>query len=200
MSSSWKNLFIWRKTGERLTMNRSNYEILQVTSDGSALSLIILFYMFGFIVTSSVLLNSAALFFMMKDKDLRRHSQYLMFMIISSTEIVIDIFYLCLFYWNRTFVHFCHVLLVVLIIGRNNVFFHLMYLCIERLCAITVSLQKVFQILINSRNRVIFSGFPFLPHLPCSSRRILCMTGPKDQKLAWFKVCSRKMENLFLCI
>lgn len=139
-------------------MNRSTNENLQVTSGGSAMSLIILFYMFSFIVTSSVLLNFAALFFMMKDKGLRRHSQYLMFMIISSTEIVIDIFYLCLFYWNRTFVHFCHVLLVVLIIRRNNVFFHLMYLCVERLCAITVSLQKVFQILINSRNRVIFLG------------------------------------------
>lgn len=117
-------------------MNRSTNENLQVTSDGSAMSLIILFYMFSFIVTSSVLLNFAALFFMMKDKGLRRHSQYLMFMIISSTEIVIDIFYLCLFYWNKTFVYFCHVLLIVLTIGRNNVFFHLMYLCIERLCAI----------------------------------------------------------------
>lgn len=122
------------------------------------MSLIILFYMFSFIVTSSVLLNFAALFLMMKDKGLRRHSQYLMFMIISSTEIVIDIFYLCLFYWNKTFVYICHMLLIVLTIGRNNVFFHLMYLCIERLCAITVSLQKVFQILINSRNRVIFLG------------------------------------------
>lgn len=131
------------------------------------MSLIILFYMFSFIVTSSVLLNFAALFFMMKDKGLRRHSQYLIFMIISSTEIVIDIFYLCLFYWNKTFVYVCHVLLIVLTIGRNNVFFHLMYLCVERLCAITVSLQKEFQNFNQFQKPCYFSrDFPFCLSCP----------------------------------
>lgn len=140
------------------TRMSSTNESSQTANESTSVTHLLLVALFGVVVTTSVLLNFVGLFFMVKDKELKKHSQHMVFMILTITEITIDVFYLCLFYWNTEFAYLCQGLIIVLSIARNNVFLHLLYLCWERLCAITVSLHSMFNILVQVKTRVIFLG------------------------------------------
>lgn len=118
----------------------------------------------------SITLNVTAIIILTKDKYLRNRSQYLVFTIISVSEILNDVLYLILLFVRHYGMYECMTILFIYTINRHNVFIHLLYLCIERFCALRVSFRSFFMKLIAVKTRLIFlccsilaTSFVFLP-------------------------------------
>lgn len=118
----------------------------------------------------SITLNVTAIIILTRDTYLRKRSQYLVFTIISVSEILNDVLYLILLFVRHYGIHECMMILFIYTINRHNVFIHLLYLCIERFCALRVSFRNFFMKLIAVKTRLIFlccsilvTSFVFIP-------------------------------------
>ena len=113
----------------------------------------------GIVMSVAISLNIASCVIMTKNKDLRKHNQFLVYITISFTEIFIDVLYIISLYWRRRGVeHFCMFVFLLLCVGRESILVHLLYLCIERCFALTVSLNRIFRKMITVRGRILVFG------------------------------------------
>lgn len=122
---------------------------------------------------------------MMKNKELRKHNQNMIYMIITLTELLIDVFYLFLVFWRKDVPYVCSIVFFLYTAGRHNVILHLLYLCVERLCAVNMSLNKIFRRMIKKKSRLIFSGISlavscllFLPTIVTFGKLVSHSCGP----------------------
>ena len=104
----------------------------------------------------AIILNITGIWFMLIDKGLRKRNQNIIFMTIAVSEIFVDIMYLLIVFWKSNGENFCFVIYIFISIGRHNIFAHLLYMCFERLCALNLSLRRLFHTLITLKTRIIF--------------------------------------------
>jgi hypothetical protein len=107
-----------------------------------------------FIMGSAIILNIAAMIFLLKNKESRRHSQSTVFMIILLNEIFVDCLYIFLLFWRDIFEYICFVVSFLFLVCRQNIFTHLIYICIERLCALKLSRKEIF----STMTKIAFLG------------------------------------------
>lgn len=112
----------------------------------------------GTIMFLAIVFNITGVVLMLKSKELRKHSQNFIYMIISMTELFIDVFYLLMVFWKQRVLYVCGIFFFLYTVGRHNVIIHLIYLCVERFCAVNPSLHRTFQRMITIKSRLIFLG------------------------------------------
>lgn len=110
----------------------------------------------GTIMFLAIVFNITGIALMLKSKELRKHSQNFIYMIISMTELFIDVFYLMMVFWKQRVLYVCGIFFFLYTVGRHNVIIHLIYLCVERFCAVNPSLNRTFQRMITIKSRLIF--------------------------------------------
>lgn len=110
----------------------------------------------GGLMFLAILFNTTGILLMLKSRDLRKHSQNFIFMIISVTELLIDVFYLFQVFWKSEIQYVCGIAFFLYTMGRHNVITHLIYLCVERFCAVKPVLNNMFQRMIRIKCRLIF--------------------------------------------
>lgn len=109
----------------------------------------------GTIVSVAILLNIASCMIMIKNKDLRKHRQFFVYITISLTEIFIDALYIVILFWRRGSVEFfCLFIFLFYCLGRENIQLQLLGLCIERCFALNVSLNDTFRKMVTVKGRL----------------------------------------------
>lgn len=110
----------------------------------------------GMVMSLAILLNITNCLVMMKNKDLRKHNQFFVYISISLTEASIDALYIVLLYWREEGVeYFCQFVFFLYALGRENIHVHLLSLCIERCFALIVTLNNIFRKMITLKGRSI---------------------------------------------
>lgn len=114
------------------------------------------YFILAIIMGVSIALNVAAIILLAKDKYLRKRSQYLVFSIISVSEIFNDVLYLMLLFLRQYGDYMCMLIFLVYLVNRHNVFIHLLYVCVERYCALSMSSRSLFTKLTTVKTRLVF--------------------------------------------
>lgn len=90
------------------------------------------YFILAIIMGVSIALNVMVVVLLTKEKYLRKRSQYLVFSIISVSEIFNDVLYLMLLFLRQYEDYMCMLIILVYSVNRHNVFIHLLYLCVDR--------------------------------------------------------------------
>lgn len=108
------------------------------------------------VMSLAILLNITNCLVMMRNKDLRKHNQFFVYISISLTEAFIDALYIVLLYWRDGGVeYFCQFVFFLYALGRENIHVHLLSLCIERCFALVVTLNNIFRKMITLKGRSV---------------------------------------------
>lgn len=100
----------------------------------------------GIVVSVAILLNSINCFVMLKNKDLRKHNQFFVYITISLTEAFVDVLYFFIYFGKQEDEEFfCACVLFLYCLGRENIHLLLLTLCIERCFAFTVTFNNIFR-------------------------------------------------------
>jgi hypothetical protein len=110
----------------------------------------------GVIVGSATILNIIAIVFLLKDKASRKHSQWVVFLTILVNEIFINCLYIFLVFWRGVTEYVCLAVTTIFTVGLHNIFNHLIYICVERFCALKISRKKIFSIMTKMKVRMAF--------------------------------------------
>lgn len=110
----------------------------------------------GTVMTLAILLNIVNCVVMIKNKDLRKHNQFFVYITISLTEAFVDVLYMVIFFWRQGGLeYFCVFIFLLLTIGREIIQVHLLCLCVERYFALSVSLVHVFRKVTTVKGRLV---------------------------------------------
>lgn len=112
----------------------------------------------GTIMFLAIVFNITGVVLMLKSRELRKHSQNFIYIVVSMTELFLDVFYLLMVFWKQRVLYVCGIFFFLYTVGRHNVITHLIYLCVERFCAVNPSLNRTFQRMITIKSRLIFLG------------------------------------------
>lgn len=137
-----------------------NSSVIEYTTNGALLDPFenqrYVYFILAIIMGVSIALNVTAIIILAKDKYLRKRSQYLVFSIISVSEIFNDVLYLMLLFLRQYGDYMCMLIFLVYLVNRHNVFIHLLYLCVERYCALRVSSRNLFTKMTRVKTRLVF--------------------------------------------
>lgn len=114
------------------------------------------YFILAIIMGVSIALNVMVVVLLTKEKYLRKRSQYLVFSIISVSEIFNDVLYLMLLFLRQYEDYMCMLIFLVYSVNRHNVFIHLVYLCVERYCALRISSRNLFTKMTKVKTRLVF--------------------------------------------
>lgn len=121
--------------------------------EGSKMSV---YPLLGTVMTLAILLNIVNCVVMIKNKDLRKHNQFFVYITISLTEAFVDVLYMVIFFWRQgDLEYFCVFIFLLLTIGREIIQVHLLCLCVERYFALSVSLVHVFRKVTTVKGRLV---------------------------------------------
>lgn len=110
----------------------------------------------GIVVSVAILLNIINCFVMLKNKDLRKHNQFFVYITISVTEAFVDVLYFFIYFGKQEDVeYFCACVLFLYCLGRENIHLLLLTLCIERCFAFTVTFNNIFRKMTTLEGRLI---------------------------------------------
>lgn len=119
-------------------------------------SKLIVYPLLGTVMVFAISFNIVNCVAMIKNIDLRKHNQFLIYITISLTEVFIDVLYIVILFWRQEGVeYFCITIFLLYIIGRESIQVHLLFLCIERCFALSVSLFNVFRKLTTVKGRLV---------------------------------------------
>lgn len=107
-------------------------------------------------MTLAISLNIVNCVVMIKNKDLRKHNQFFVYITISLTEAFIGVLFIVIFFWRQDGVeYFCVSIFLLLTIGREIIQVHLLCLCLERYFALSISLIHVFRKVTSLKGRLV---------------------------------------------
>lgn len=110
----------------------------------------------GIVVSVAILLNIINCFVMLKNKDLRKHNQFFVYITISVTEAFVDVLYFFIYFGKQEDVeYFCACVLFLYCLGRENIHLLILTLCIERCFAFTVTFNNIFRKMTTLEGRLI---------------------------------------------
>lgn len=116
----------------------------------------IVYSFLGTVMTLAISLNIVNCVVMIKNKDLRKHNQFIVYITISLTEAFIGVLFIVIIFWRQDGVeYFCVSIFLLLTIGREIIQVHLLCLCLERYFALSVSLIHVFRKLTSVKGRLV---------------------------------------------
>lgn len=116
----------------------------------------IVYSFLGTVMTLAISLNIVNCVVMFKNKDLRKHNQFFVYITISLTEAFICVLFIVIIFWRQDGVeYFCVSIFLLLTIGREIIQVHLLCLCLERYFTLSVSLIHVFRKVTSVKGRLV---------------------------------------------
>lgn len=123
-----------KKKGKHTNMSNTSFVD---PFEGSKMSV---YPLLGTVMTLAILLNIVNCVVMIKNKDLRKHNQFFVYITISLTEAFVDVLYMVIFFWRQGGLeYFCVFIFLLLTIGREIIQVHLLSLRWTILCPLCVS-------------------------------------------------------------